>query len=215
MEVRKTTVNKLETSAEIDLFEGRTLSRAAKERIQDEVGNYLVEQTLTAMNEKKSPIAGGEYKTTLSPLYKKKKIAETGSGEANLEFSGDMKDELGFIPTKNGIDLGVFGDRAPAADGHNNLSGKSHLPERRFLPDVGQDYKGPIKREVDRIIADIIAEETKIKPSMFQNVETKAALYEVLAQIFGPMSRSELKLLVYRNESVLNILEDQGLEGLL
>lgn len=216
MKVIKTTVNEVETSVTIDLFEGRSLPKKVKAEIQDQVGNYLVEQTLVSMGEKKSPVAGeGSFKA-LSPLYKKKKIEVVGSGNADLEFDGIMKDELTFIPNDKGIDIGVFGERAGAADGHNNLSGNSQLPKRRFLPDKGQEYKKETMREVDRIIADVIAENSTFKKSDFKNIETKKELYDKLKTIFGSdMSRSELNIAVFRNEELTNIFKELDLIGLL
>lgn len=215
MKVISKKISDSETSVELDLFEGRTLPAKVKKRVQEDVGNFLVEQTLVSMNEKKSPIQGGGGFQPLSKLYKKKKLEEVGSGDANLEFDGVMKDELQFYPTKNGIEIGVYGERAGAADGHNNLSGKSHLPTRRFLPDEGQSYKKPIAAEVERIIADAIADEIGFKKSDFKGIETKSALYEKLGQIFGPMSRSELSLSVFRNEDLTDLLSDLDLLRLL
>lgn len=212
--VGKTTTDD-ETSVEIDLFEGRRLKKAVKARIQEEVGQYLVEQTLINMTEKKSPVQGvGSFKA-LSKTYKKRKLEEVGSGEANLEFDGIMKDETDFEPTERGLAIGVFGERAGAADGHNNLSGKSQLPTRQFLPDVGQAYKKPIAKEVDRIIADILAEETTFKKSDFREITTKKELYTKLTEIFGEATRNELQLAVFRNEDLVDILKELNLLELL
>jgi hypothetical protein len=213
MRVVGKTVSQSETSVELDLFDGRTLPTKVKKRIQEEVGNFLIEQTLVSMNEKKSPVQGeGSFKA-LSKDYKKKKLEEVGSGEANLEFDGVMKDELNFFPTKDGIEIGVYGERAGAADGHNNLSGKSQLPTRRFLPDEGQNYKKNIQTEVDRIVADAISEEIGFKKSDFRNVTTKKELFEVLSNKLGPMSRAEMVLTVFRNQDLVDILTSLDLLG--
>lgn len=212
--ISKTTTDD-ETSVEIDLFEGRPLKKAVKARIQEEVGQYLVEQTLITMAEKKSPVQGVGNFPSLSKNYKKRKLEEVGSGEANLEFDGIMKDETDFEPTDTGIAIGVFGERAGAADGHNNLSGKSQLPLRQFLPDVGQTYKKPIQKEVERIIADIVAEEATYKKSDFKDITTKKELYAKLTDIFGPMTRNELQLAVFRNEELYDMLNELDLLGLL
>lgn len=215
MKVISKTTDENETSIELDLFEGRALPARVKKRIREEVGQYLVEQTLVAMNEKKSPVQGEGGFKALSPMYKKKKLDEVGSGEANLEFFGIMKDELNFEATDNGIAIGVFGERALAADGHNNLSGKSQLPTRRFLPDEGQNYKKNIQREVDRIIADVVAEEATFKPRDFEGIETKSELYAKLKETFGPLSRAELQIAVFRNEELTNLFKKLDLLGLL
>ena len=216
MKVISKTIEDSETSVELDLFEGRKLPAKVKRRVAEDVGNYLVEQTLVSMNQKTSPVQGeGNFKALTSKEYKKKKKLEVGNTNADLEFEGVMKDELDFKVTKDGVKVGVFGERAPAADGHNNLSGKSQLPKRRFLPDEGQNYKKNIQTEVDRIIADAIAEDISFKKSMFRDVDTKKALYAKLSDIFGPMTRSELELSVYRNEDLFEILKDLDLLGLL
>lgn len=215
MKVLKTTTNDQETSVELDLFEGRKLKKSTKKRIQEEVGQYLVEQTLVSMNEKKSPVQGAPNFQALSGKYRQRKKEEVGSTEANLEFEGVMKDELNFEATENGIAIGVYGDRAPAADGHNNLSGKSKLPLRQFLPDEGQNYKRNITKEVDRIVADIVAEEVSFKESDFKFIETKKELYDALKDIFGDMTRSELALAAFRNEELTIILKKYNLVGLI
>lgn len=214
MKVIRTTVDDSETSVEIDLFEGRKLPLAVRQRVSDEVGNFLVEQTLISMDQKKSPVQGeGSFKP-LSPLYKKKKQNDVGSTDANLEFDGLMKDQLDFKPTKSGVRIGVYGERAPAADGHNNLSGDSSLPTRRFLPKEGQQYKENIQREVERIIADAIADETTFKKSEFRNIETKKELYEKLAQTFGG-TKAEIALAVFRNADLVDLLTELDLIRLL
>ena len=214
MKVIKTTVDDAETSVDIDLFEGRKLPLAVRQRVSDEVGNFLVEQTLISLDQKKSPVQGeGSFKP-LSPLYKKKKQNEVGNTDANLEFDGLMKDSLDFVPTKSGVRIGVYGERAPAADGHNNLSGNSNLPTRRFLPKEGQQYKANIEREVERIIADAIAEETTFKKSEFKNITSKKELYEKLAQTFGG-TRAEIALAVFRNEALVDLLGELDLVKLL
>ncbi len=215
MKVVSKTIDGGETSVELDLFEGRPLKKATKARIQEEVGNYLVEQTLINMNEKKSPVQGAPGFKALSKGYKKRKLEEVGSGEANLEFDGLMKDETDFEPTERGIAIGVFGERAGAADGHNNLSGKSDLPLRQFLPDVGQKYKAPIAKEVDRIVADIVAEESSFKKKDFEGITTKKELYEKLSELFGLSSRSELQLAVFRSEELTDLLNELDLLRLL
>jgi hypothetical protein len=215
MKVIDKTLSENETSVEIDLFEGRRLPAKVKRRIQDEVGDYLVEQTLISMNEKKSPVSGAPNFPALSKNYKKKKLAEVGSTEANLEFDGIMKDEINFERTESGVAIGVYGERAGAADGHNNLSGKSNLPLRQFLPDQGQSYKKQIAREVERIIVDIVAEEMTFKKSDFKEISTKAELYDKLKEIFGDLSRSELQTAAFRNEDLIDILAELDLVELL
>ena len=114
MKVIDKTVSDFETTVEIDLFEGRSLKSKAKKRIQQEVGEFLVEQSLVAMSKKQSPVQGAPNFAPLSKNYKKFKLEEVGSGEANLEFDGQLKDEFDYAPTDKGIAIGVFGERAGA-----------------------------------------------------------------------------------------------------
>lgn len=215
MKVTGKTTDASETSVDIDLFEGQKLPARVRARISDEVGNFLVEQTLIAIEQEKSPISGeGKFKA-LSKDYAKLKKREVGNSRPNLEVDGNMKDEINFKPTKTGVTLGVFGDRAPAADGHNNLSGKSSLPTRRFLPDQGQNYKKDIKLEVERIKADIIAEETNFKKSAFNNVDSRSSLYDRLGSLLGLTSRTEINLAVIRTQELEDILKEAGVYDLL
>lgn len=215
MKVTGKTVSKTETSVEIDLFEGRLLPKKVKERAIDEVGNYLVEQTIVNSSQGKSPVSGEGNYPALSPIYKKKKVEEGGVPKPNLELEGAMYDETDFVATKDGLKIGVFGERAAAADGHNNLSGKSKLPQRRFLPDEGQRYRKDIETEAQRIISDVIAEEMSFKAKDFKYVNTRKELYDKLEEIFGPLSRAEIQLAVYRNQELVDVLESLDILRLL
>lgn len=211
MKVTKTTTTKSETSSELDLFSDKKLTARQKKEIRSQVGEYIVEQTAIAISKLQSPIEGGEFKKTLSPLYKKKKESEVGTNVPNLEYEGIMLDELSFEETDKGIKVGVFGERAPAADGHNNLSGDSQLPARQFLPKEGEEYKSKYKSDIERIISDVVAETTSFKKKDFEDVNSSKSLYDTLSNIFGKMTRAELKLAVFRNESLLDFLEDMDL----
>lgn len=215
MKVTGTTVDNTETSVDIDLYGGRKLPARVRERVAEEVGNFLVEQTLIAIEQEKSPVSGEGTFKALSPEYAKLKKREGGTPKPNLELSGDLKDQIDFKPTKNGVIVGVFGDRAPAADGHNNLSGKSKLPKRRFLPNEGQNYKKEIQVEVNRIIADVIAEETTFKARDFEGVRTSTGLYETLGDLLGLTSRKEINLAVIRTKDLEDLLTELGLYDLL
>jgi hypothetical protein len=215
MKVTNKTTDENETSVELDLYGGQKLPKRVRDRIADEVGNYLVETTLISIEQGKSPVSGeGSFKA-LSPDYKALKKREGGTPKPNLEFNGDLKDQLNFEQTKNGVKVGVFGDRAGAADGHNNLSGKSKLPKRRFLPDEGQNYKSDTRKEVDRIIADIIAEESTYKAKDFKNINTATALYEKLGELLRLNTRREINLAVIRNDDLQDVLKESGAYDLL
>jgi hypothetical protein len=226
MKTGKVTTTENETSVEIDLFSSvKKLTPDQKRTIQSEVADFLVEQTLVSVADEKSPVSGGSWKKSLSKEYAKKKEAEIGNKKADIQFSGRTLDQLKAVPTDSGIKIGVFGERAPVADGHNNLSGKSDLPTRQFLPKEGENYKRAIQTEVDRIVADVLAESTeqpdrsqqkdnvreKKASSRFNDVESQADLYQSLREIFGNLSRIELRLAVFRNKAVLDDIVNSGL----
>ena len=73
---------------------------------------------------------------------------------ANLELSGDMLDSLEFRVKGTKIEVGIWGSEADKADGHNNFSGDSKLPERKFIPNGsnGETFRPDIRQEVDSIL---------------------------------------------------------------
>jgi hypothetical protein len=148
-------------------------------------------------------------------LYKKKKVADGLPGKANLEFQGDMLDALEFQETEDGIKIGWFGDQAAKADGHANLSGDSSLPQRRLIPDEGQEFVPKIQDEIEKIVADAIANDMEFEKADFEEVETKAQLYDVLDEYFPDFSRAEIKSVVARSPDLAGLLDDLDLLDLL
>lgn len=103
------------------------------------------------MGDAKSPVTGRNFKA-LDKDYAKRK-ADVARPIANLELSGDMLDALDYEIKGNEIEIGIWGDEAPKADGHNNHSGDSSLPTRRFIPKQGEDnFRPSILQQVKSII---------------------------------------------------------------
>jgi hypothetical protein len=163
---------------------------------------------LSSVGESKSPINGQAF-ADLSADYKKKKKSNGAGSKPNLENSGNMLDSLDYRVTESGIKIGVFGPDAGKADGHNNLSGDSNLPERRFLPAEGESYKKSIEKGVQSIVAEIIAEESE-PPEELEEVESKTQLFTLLADIFPELSRTEITTAVLMNSSWRGALEKYG-----
>lgn len=217
MKVTKTEATETETSATLDLFEGRSLPAAVKARIRRDVGEYLVEQTLKTVSDAKSPVAGEKW-PALSKEYKKQKVSEGGQPRADMELSGDMLQDLTWKEDPNGIRLGFLGtSEAPKADGHVKFSGKDNgVPKRRFIPGEGQEYVKSIQADVEQIILDAIAEEAPIKKSDLVDVSSKSDLYSVLRDVFGEdLTAAEIKATVLRAPDIFSLLEEMGLEGYL
>lgn len=162
------------------------------------------------MGEKKSPITGKSFQA-LSKDYKKFKRDFGSTPTANLELTGDMLDSLTYRITKDGIELGVYGDDAPKADGHNNLSGKSQLPERQFLPKEGETFKGSIQKEIESIIAVAVAEQSKPPRQKLKSVSSRADLFSVLKDTFGDLTKSQYQTVVTESPEWRSTLTEFGL----
>jgi hypothetical protein len=205
-----------ETSSEIDILSDIEASREAKERIKTEVSAYILERTLEYVGGLKSPISGESWKSSLSPSYKKKKLEEGGTPVANLENTGALLSELTIKETEEGFKIGVFGSKAPIADGHNKLSGKDNFtPQRRFLPDEGQSYKSDIEKGVNEIINDILADEAEVSKSDFDGVETESELYQTLSNLIGVTGKANITRAVLANDKLRRILRDLDLMDLI
>lgn len=119
-----------------------------------EAADFIHESILEKVGDTVSPVAGrGKFKR-LDKEYAELKAQESSSAIANLELSGEMLDALKSTVKGNKIVTGITGSQAGKADGHNNFSGDSRLPERRFIPksDDGETYKKDILNGVKAIL---------------------------------------------------------------
>lgn len=127
--------------------------RELRDEALDRVAELVQTSVLEYVGDAKSPVKGGPWKRSLSPAYKKIKDKESGVTVANLELTGDMLDALEVVRKRGTkLSLQIEGDEAPKADGHNNHSGDSQLPERRFIPKDGETLRDTIWRDVKRIL---------------------------------------------------------------
>ena len=118
---------------------------------KQEVGEYLVNETIRYMEEGRSPVAGEPPWPKLDKDY----AAEEHNGDRTptLNATGRLRESLQFRVSDDGVEVGIFHKSEQAkADGHNNFSGKSQLPQRRFVPSGGQSYRSEIMANVDRIL---------------------------------------------------------------
>lgn len=173
---------------------------------KDAVGNFIIDEILTRLADGESPVTGRAFKQLSKPYADKMK---DGDRNPNLELEGDLKAALGFKNSKDGIIVGIMkADQRPKADGHNNLSGESKLPTRRFIPDSEQDFAGSIMKQIPNIISEF---ET-------QPQETGTILdEEILLNIVGRQA-SEEKISVtlsnvLSNNEVVNELFKRLLRG--
>lgn len=212
MKVKKTIASSSKTASEIDFFEGIKLPRKAKREAAKEIGELLLDSTLVKIGNAKSPIAGAGW-PALSKDYRKFKISKNRPGEANIEFSGDTLDSYDFNVKPSGVlEMGVFGgDTAPIADGHNNISGKSDLPTRQWLPKQGDRYSSDIMSNVDDIIARSIAKNARISRRKLSKVKSKTELFDVLGEIFQGLTRGQITDAIVNEPELLTELTALGL----
>jgi len=210
--IKKTKATTKSLSSELDFLSGVVATPATKDKIKAEVGEYLVEQTLIAVSEAASPVSGEKFKA-LSKDYKKEKMADGRGGTANMENRGDMLDALSFKPTSKGVEIGVFGHgEAKKADGHNNFSGDSELPQRRFIPAEGQNYKMKIEAEVNKIINDVIADETPVTRTQLAGVKSNSDFWDLMTQVVFPeFNRAEIRGAITRSDRISRMLMEFGL----
>lgn len=128
-------------------------SAAMRADALEAVAEYVKTAVLEYVGEGKSPVRGGPWKRSLSPEYRKLKAEESGVTIANMELSGDMLDALAVVRKRgNNLSLQIEGAEAPKADGHNNHSGDSKLPERRFIPKENETFRSDMWAEIRRIL---------------------------------------------------------------
>ena len=109
---------------------------------------------LLDLGDGKSPVAGrGSFKKLNKEYAGEQK---DGNTTANMELEGDMLDAL-LSKNRKGdkIEIGIFKAKEQGkADGHNNFSGKSTLPTRRFIPNEKERFKKRIRTGIKTIIND-------------------------------------------------------------
>lgn len=124
--------------------------RSQRTKAKDEIGEFVVGEILDQLSKGRSPVSGESFKR-LSKEYADSK--KGGDITPNLELEGDLLNALEYKRTKDGIKVGIFkSSELGKADGHNNFSGESKLPKRRFIPDEGQSFKRQINSGVKKFI---------------------------------------------------------------
>lgn len=164
----------------------------------------MVEEILSSCADSKSAVDGSNFQK-LSKQYGRLKLDEVGTKNPNLDFSGDMLSALDFNVKGDKIELGVFGSEAPKADGHNNLSGDSKLPTRRFLPDAGEGFSDEIQTLLKETIAAFKADNVTLKEEKLKDIDSSKELYDYLREAIGDYSNSELMKLVLQSELAVEL----------
>lgn len=131
--------------------------REAKQRCAD----LVLEEVLNTVGQARSPVAGESWKSSLSKGYKAVKGDYSSNLTANMELHGDLLDNLECVVNPKGrLELRNTGRQTGKADGHNNHSGQSSLPQRRYIPDTGQTFKRDIIEKMKVILSDYVDEDS-------------------------------------------------------
>jgi hypothetical protein len=187
------------------------LTKDQRREVLDQIGELLVEQILDAVGDQKSPVTGNAFKP-LSLEYSKRKKDEVGNTRANLDLFGDMLSSVDYKIRDEKLEIGVFGSEAPKADGHNNISGDSKIPTRRFIPAQGQDFTAEIKGLIKETVDQYKAENLRLKKKDLKEIQNTDELYRYLKGELGDMSRASLKQLVLSSELAVSLDEFDLLE---
>lgn len=122
-----------------------------RKQAKQEVGNFVVNEILRFVEQGNSPVKNlGKFKQLTEKYAQENK---GGNRTPNLELFGDMLDSLTSRNRKDGVEVGIFArSEVPKADGHNNFSGDSKLPQRRFIPEENQTFKRRITSGIKDIV---------------------------------------------------------------
>lgn len=149
-----------DVSYEFDPFE---LAGVSREDVQDpdavleSVASYVQSQVLDDTGRGISAVYGTKW-SGLNKDYKKTKQAKGGAPVANLELFGDMLLAVKTETKTNTVRIFVEDDQSDKADGHNNHSGESSLPLRRFIPAESETFRSGINKEIISIVKEAVKE---------------------------------------------------------
>lgn len=181
------------------------LTEAQRSAAKKEAGLFVVDEILRSVSNGSSPVEGRGAFKKLNKLYAK--LEKGGDTNPNLELDGDMLDSLTFKETDAGIEVGIFqSSELGKADGHNNFSGKSKLPTRRFIPKGKEKFDESIQSELSGITREFNSKVAK-KPK-----KKKIDPFKSLATVEQSVRRTEIKIDDLFSDSAINrLLKEQGL----
>lgn len=140
------------------------LSEADKTSVLEEVSDIVLTQVLKDTSQGLSSVTGKQWQLKLNDDYAKRKKAMGGVPIANLELEGDLLQAVRIVregDTK--LKLFVESEQSDKADGHNNHSGKSKLPLRRFIPneDDGDTFRAGINKQITKTVKEVTPNEAE------------------------------------------------------
>jgi len=146
-------VNKSEVTYNLQIAdivpEFSKLSSDEKEDIKEMVGDLLLEEIESFLDESESPVNGGKYKRL-------KKDGEPST----LELTGDMRSTLEWSSVKGGIKVGIFGNGETEKAFNHNVG--DTVPVRRFIPLPDEEFKPAIVRKIRSLVLNAIETEEEV-----------------------------------------------------
>lgn len=160
---------------------------AVKEAIS-EIGDFVYSKIIEKTADQESAVTGESF-PKLSASYAKKKLSEAGNTLANLALSGDMMESLKVINRGSTITVTVGANQQAKADGHNNHSGDSRIPERKFIPsaDLGETFSEEILSGVSEIVTRYVEDNKPVEPDTLNGIVDaglKVKLKKIVEDIF-------------------------------
>lgn len=202
--VTGTTVNSNEISSNILIEFPEGMSASSKNIVKDQAGELIIDHILSSVGNARSPISGADW-PPLSKDYRDQKRDDGRGTKANLELNGDMLDALAFTRTAEGLRVGIVGGEAPKADGHNNFSGRSEIPTRKFLPEEGETFKGTIEMQIEALVSDQLVTSVGVTRSDIRGITTKRELNSFLRASFVGLTLRQAKNAVLFDDALRRI----------
>ena len=162
------------------------VAESRRERVKSDVAEFLLNETLRDLSRGVSPLTGSPFQSLSKDYANAQKGGDT---TPNLELEGDMLDDYDVRSTEGQsyVEIGFFkgSSQIPKADGHNNWSGKSELPQRRFIPREDEGYRQGILSGINQIIRS--AESDRVESREAARDEINEAWQGTnIAELFGP-----------------------------
>jgi len=130
----------------------RGTSKTKRGQINKEVCDFVLDKVRSSAAASRSPVGRGKWKSSLSKDYAER----VGKTKANLKEEGDLMGSLrcNRVKDSDSVTLTILQGQNSKADGHNNMSGRSQLPSRQFIPN--RDNKQSFTKDIKDGIKDII-----------------------------------------------------------
>lgn len=187
-------MDKISKTINLNDFGFDLIPRSKQADAKKEIGELVVNEILIYLQDGISPVQGYGKFQKLSDKYAKE--MKGGNKTPNLELDGDMLDALTYESRRGAeIEVGIFkGKEVPKADGHNNFSGDSKLPLRRFIPEENENFKSDIEDKIKTIIGDYVDESSTENNAGLSSISNEFAtsLGKKLATSSGAVKLSDV-----------------------